>query len=239
MNYREITIPYCGRGWIAIDERDWLQRLVLTKGFYEPEVWESLFQFAGKNETVWDVGAHVGTFTIRSLFDTRVAEVHSFEPNPLVYSKLNRNVSLNAVGLGKSFLHEIALGSEPGGRDLYHGPLQNTGLSSLMTKPTGIATQVQCVSVDQLVFEGGVKAPTLMKIDVEGSEYDVLRGARQSFLKAPPKAIVIEVEVDPEGKWLDRRLAEYVDETSYSIRHIARPSGEMESRENYLLSRMS
>jgi hypothetical protein len=105
-----------------------------------------------------------------------------------------------------------------------------------MAKPTGTATQVQCASVDQLVFEGGVKPPTLMKIDVEGSEYDVLDGARQLFRKSPPKAIVMEVEVDPAGNWLDQRLAKYAEEAHYVIRHVARPGGEVDSRENFLLA---
>src|SRR5262245_25797413 len=77
-----LTVPYGNGGVIALDERDWLQREVLTRGFYEPEVWEALFAFASGSEVLWDIGAHVGTFTIRGLLDSRVACVHAFEPDP-------------------------------------------------------------------------------------------------------------------------------------------------------------
>src|SRR5207245_2543107 len=71
--YPLLTVRYCGRGWIALDERDYVQRYVLTDGLYEPEVWEALFSSAWDSEVLWDIGAHVGTFTVRSMLDSRVA----------------------------------------------------------------------------------------------------------------------------------------------------------------------
>ena len=39
LRYPRLTIPYAGRGWITVDERDMLQGEIFVTGAYEPEVW--------------------------------------------------------------------------------------------------------------------------------------------------------------------------------------------------------
>src|SRR5438128_6845436 len=107
--HRRLTIRYCGNGWLAVDERDLVQRYVLHSGFYEPEVWERLFAFAVDSEVVWDVGAHVGTFTLRSLLDPRVRVVHAFEPDPVTFEVLEWNTRLNCFEEGRFRLHNCAV----------------------------------------------------------------------------------------------------------------------------------
>jgi FkbM family methyltransferase len=232
--YPLLTVPYCGRGWIALDEREYIQGHVLRDGLYEPEVWESLFFFANDAEVVWDVGAHIGTFAVRSMLDPRVAAVHAFEPNPSVRSALELNVNLNRHLGSKCSVHEIAIGSSPGMSTLYLGPARNTGQSSLAYKPSGDVITVRRTSIDALVYEERLTPPTLMKIDIEGAEPGLLVGATRFFREHKPKAIVLEAEADPNGRMKDPSIGASLASARYEMRWIRRPSREVAPRENYL-----
>jgi FkbM family methyltransferase len=232
--YAPLTIPYCGRGWIALDERDFLQREVLLGGLYEPEVWDALFSFAFEHEVLWDVGAHVGTFAVRSILDPRVSFVRAFEPSPPTRSALALNLRLNR-GLGCDCrIHDEALGFSGGFTVLYQGPRQNTGMSSIENKPSSESYSVPLTSVDKLVFHRGLAPPTLMKVDVERSERDLFKGALRCLRDCPPKAIVFEADTTVSGEMEDRAAVEPLVARGYEIRPIKRPSGEVTSRENYL-----
>lgn len=95
MRYSRFTIKYANDGWITLDERDYLQHEILTKGCYEPEVWGSLSTFALQDECVWDVGANIGSFAIIAMLDSRVRALHVFEPDPYHADILAYNLRSN------------------------------------------------------------------------------------------------------------------------------------------------
>lgn len=215
-----------------MDERDWLQREIFVTGAYEPEVWAALSSFLTADEVMWDVGAHVGSFAIRALVDPRVREVHAFEPDPVHADVLAINLALNK---GQYTIHRFALSGRRERARLYHGPPANTGLSSLAAQPNlnGESFEVDCRTADELVFEG-LAPPTLMKIDVEGWESEVLYGAVRLLSESPPKAIVFEAEYMEGDEIRDRSLARWLESLGWNIRHIKRPSGLVEERENFI-----
>ena len=229
--YARLVVRYADIGWLSVDERDWVQRQVLATGFYEGEVWEALSKFAARSEVVWDVGAHVGSFAVRAMLDGRVREVHAFEPDPLNREGLMLNLALNN---GQCVVHPYALSSRHEITRLYHGPFANTGLSSLAAPVSTEAFDVECRTIDDLVFLQGVCPPTLLKMDVEGWEHHVLQGASRLLSEKPPKAIVFEAECDESGRPLRTSMIDDLRKTGYRVRRIDRPYGSIESRENYL-----
>lgn len=232
LGYPRLTVRYAGGGWITLDERDVLQREILVSGLYEPEVWETLASFAHEAEVVWDVGAHIGSVAIRALLDERVREVHAFEADPLQAAVLAENLRLNG---GRYFVHSYALGSQQEHRLLHRGPIENMGLSSLATETCRETCAIECRSSDQVVFEDRVAAPTLLKIDVEGWEGEVLLGAKRLLAERPPRAIVLEAACDlRSGEARDTDMVAYLRSHGYQWHHIRRRSGIVDSRENYL-----
>ncbi len=226
-----LTLPYDQTGNITLDETDWVQRHIFTTGFYEPEVWNTLSSYAAREEVVWDVGAHIGSFAVRAMLDRRVKEVHTFEPDPANRERLVANLRLN---VGRYSVHPYAMGSTSGIAKLHRGPSVNTGLTSLIS---GVGTEtfyVECRSADDLVFDQKIPSPTLMKIDVEGWESEVFKGARMLLAEAPPKAIVFEADCDQSGQAKELSLLSYLEGIGYTICRIERPSGMIEHRENYL-----
>ena len=207
---------------------------MLWEGFYEPEVWEALFAWGRNAEVVWDIGAHIGTFTVRSLLDRRVKSVHAFEPDPVTFERLKWNVALNPHPSNRCHTHQCAVGEQEGEVTLYRGPFHNTGLSSINAQPTSEAFRVCCRSLDEMVFDEDLERPTLMKIDVEGFEELVLSGGRRLFRETPPKAIAIEARADEHGSVLDQSLVDKLKSLQFELKWIRRPSGIVYARENYL-----
>src|SRR2546426_1825414 len=234
--YRKLTVAYCSRGWLTLDERDLVQQYVLREGFYEPEVWEALFKFASASEVLWDIGGHIGTFTVRSALDSRVRLVHTFDPDPVTFEALESNVRLNSLET-RCRLHSCALGEENCAATLYRGPDHNIGLSSISVRPTSEGHCVPCRSIDELVFREGWEPPTLVKIDVEGFEEKVLFGGERLLRELPPKAIAIEALSDESAEVLERSLVDRLRSFYFDLRWIPRPSGIVHARENYIAVR--
>jgi len=234
MRNPRLSVPYAGRGVITLDYRDWLQHQIMEHGSYEPEVYSALTERATTGEVFWDVGANIGTFTIPALADDRVAMIHSFEPEPGANRILREHVRLNA---GKSCqIHRLALSSGNEARTLTYGPEINSGMASLVSQPTPNRKTrvVPCSTIDTLVYEKGLAAPTMMKVDVEGWELEVLRGASRVLREAPPKTIVFEAECNASGVIADRTICGLLESNDYTVSRVARPSGEMQPRENYV-----
>jgi FkbM family methyltransferase len=242
--YPPLTIAYGRGGWITIDERDWLQSSIFTRGTYEPEVWEALAQHAAADEVVWDVGANIGSFALQVVRDSRVTTVCAFEPDPLTLQTLSTNLELNG---NPARLYPLALSDATERKALIHGPTTNSGMSTLSpTEHTGMTThvshpghplpafEVACRTTDDLIARGEVPAPTLMKIDVEGWEYRVLNGAQELLRSARLKAIVFEAGRDATGQLADDRLGRLLLQSGYSLSHIRRPERELRGVENYL-----
>jgi len=232
--YARLQVPYGSRSRITLDERDLLQREIWTKGSYEKEMFDALFASARGEEVLWDVGAHIGCFTLLALERADVKAVHCFEPDPVTTAALEHNLSLNQ---GNVRLHALALGASSGTAGFFRGPDANTGLSSLRPADGCRRFEVKIETADRMVFELGVEPPTLMKIDVEGGEADLFGGARRLLREKPPKAIAFETDCDRDGRILSPDAVRPLEEAGYRVKRILRPSGIVDTKENYLAVR--
>lgn len=235
LGYSRLTVPYMGNGWITLDERDYLQNMILRVGSYEPEVWWSLARIATANEIVWDVGANIGSFAISAMLDGRISKVHAFEPDPSHAEILTYNVGLNTGRLCD--VHQCAIGDQCGHKNLLHATFPHTGGSTFIENPAHGRFDghfsVNCLTVDALIDQR-TEAPTLMKIDVEGWEVQVLKGAKKLLANKPPKAMVIECDSDSHGNIQNIEVMHTLEEFGYSVSWIRRPERDIFHRENYL-----
>ena len=129
-----------------------------------------------------DVGAHHGRFS-RALLDLGF-EVHAFEPNPVARAELARRLGQRA-GLT---IHAVAAGAEDGEADLalvadssgyFADATQFASLAGLPL-PEGLVrtgtVRVPVRRLDALVRERGLASPSVVKVDAEGFDLEVLRG---------------------------------------------------------------
>ncbi len=122
-----------------------------------------------------DIGANVGYFTcLASRIVGPSGAVKSFEPSPQALPLLHRNV----LDLENVEVRAIALGSELGQADFY---IKSSGDTSSLEPEPG--SRKICVEMSTLDYElRAVPSVDLIKIDVEGFEIEVLRGAKQTLL---------------------------------------------------------
>jgi FkbM family methyltransferase len=158
---------------------------------YEPDVWRHLMQCVRPGDVVADVGAYVGLYTLA--LAQRVGpggKVIAFEPDPDSFDGLSRHVALNGL-TGNVELCRAIVGCEDGVAAFAAG----RGSESCMAAADGVYAErlmVRVVRLDSFLRDGRLD---VLKIDVEGYEELVLRGARL-LLSDPlrkPRAIYIEV----------------------------------------------
>lgn len=160
--------------------------LLCYQGCSEAETEDFIVGFLRPGMVFIDVGAHVGKYTLLAARAVGSAgEVHAFEPNPAVFGLLQKNVRLNR--LGNVFTNRCAVSDVEGERDfevrkeLTICSLRPTvGSSTPEGFPGGLSkiVRVPCISLDAYC-SSRFRKPDLVKIDVEGAELPVLRGAQQ------------------------------------------------------------
>ncbi|MHB1310470.1 MAG: FkbM family methyltransferase [Gemmatimonadaceae bacterium] len=169
--------------------QDAMHTMIRSGSFYEPETTILLASVLKPGDVFVDVGAHVGYFSVLAAALVGVAgQVVSFEPEPGNYAQLIEHVRLNA--LTQVLPIHCAAGATAEVRDL-HCNADNDGghaLWDVRTHPyndrSRIAPRTHPVFVTTLdaalgaVVPGRIKA---IKIDVEGNEHAVLRGARRTL----------------------------------------------------------
>ncbi len=148
----------------------------------------------GRGDAVVDAGANWGLYAARlAHLVGRDGQVDAFEPHPA------HALTLAALACRRPQLavHAIALASAPGRAEL-HVPIVGgrrvTALASLGRPAAEVEHEVVPVAVGTLDSAlAGRRAPSFVKLDVEGLELAVLRGAEQT-LRASRPALLVEIE---------------------------------------------
>ena len=153
---------------------------------------------------VWDVGANVGFWSLYFAgFEPRIEHVVAFEPDATNLKLLRRNKDTN--GLDHLDVRDVAL-SDHEGTAMFHADAVTGSTGSLEAEQTFIAThydrkstavQVRLGTVDAEIA-AGTPAPDFLKIDVEGHELSLLRGAERLLTERRP-SILIEVSGEHSG----------------------------------------
>lgn len=152
--------------------------------YYPPGYEPGLFGFLGKNlskgDTFFDCGAHFGLFSVvASRLVGNEGKVFCFEPMPNVRAICEDVVRLNECSNVE--VRDEAVSSQTGTATFFDTGNEGSNANSLVKQDRhdGGLT-VKTISVDDLRDERSLKIDC-MKIDVEGAEFDLLRGAANSF----------------------------------------------------------
>jgi FkbM family methyltransferase len=156
-----------------------------------------LIKHVRNDSTVFDIGAHIGYFSLVCGNVAKAGKVHTFEPSSDSYKTLLKNLD----NLSNSILINKAVADSTGEIEIYQLPqlyseFDTTVEDSLTDELKVLATKhvIQSTSIDDYCFEANYK-PDFIKIDVEGAEYSVLKGAMRT-LKGHGPTIAMEVRKD-------------------------------------------
>lgn len=176
---------------------------------HDQPVLQILAPYIKPGGVVIDCGAALGDHTIFYLEKVGLAGmVYAFEPHPIQYECLVRNCP-------KAFCFNFALGDSLGQVSLFMEPLM-VGSSRLIKEPGRWAShtvQVERIALDDVV---PAKDISLIKIDVEGCEPEVIRGAEKIIYDCRPP---IWMELNPEALSAQGHSAQEVKELLESLRY--------------------
>lgn len=167
-------------------------------GVYEPtsmQVWASL---AGTAGIVVDIGAHVGFYALLAASVNPTGEILAFEPNPDAYERLRENVALN--GFSNISCYPVAAAKDTGTVQFQYLTTDRKHMISTVGSSTGrhwdgadtITVETQQLDDPDILgrLTENHNQRTLLKIDTEGKEGDVIEGATKFVAKSLPDILV-------------------------------------------------
>ena len=181
----------------ALDLREGIDFSIYLLGVFEPETVRCYRRLVKPNATVFDVGANIGAHTLHLAAAVGPGgKVVAFEPTAYAFGKLQTNVSLNPelrqrIDLRQVFLTDRETQTIPGSIysswPLESGEGRHAGHLGRLEQTDG----ARAVTLDQVAAERNLTVD-FIKIDVDGFECRVLRGA-QTILNEHRPTILLEL----------------------------------------------
>ena len=171
---KSVTVEILGQKFV-VDPKETIGRALVDYGLYDLALTETIWRLTKTGDRVVDVGANIGYFSL--VMGYRVGSygmVHCFEPHPALQKKWQQHLRKRE----QCVLHPVALSSQEGQMDL-HIPLdfnKNEGTASLEKTENSKVVQVPVRTLDRVVLDKKIQ---LIKIDVEGHELEVFKGAEK------------------------------------------------------------
>lgn len=187
-----------------------LNRLLATlrQGEYEDRFQEAMLSAVGPGDVVWDVGANQGLYSRKfSELVGATGKIFAFEPSRRNFSALQKatcdlsNVSLLQVAMGRE---ESTVVIEQG-----EDALGATSRVVDAIPGNGKHDRVRLTGGDDLIRGGEALLPSIIKIDTEGFELDVLEGLKETLQSPALRVLCIEVHFQRlNERGMDRAPAE-------------------------------
>jgi FkbM family methyltransferase len=230
---------------MLLDWRDYSDASYITYQVFEERNTRFFVKTLQEGDTVIDIGASRGWFSLLSSVLVKSGRVISVEPlssNILVLTKaIEENKSKNII------LEKVAVGDHEGTAELKSLPL-NSGSPSIVdffgadkkTDRTALVSEiVTLTTVDTIVSKHSLTKLKVIKIDVQGAELDVLRGMANTLQAKKCEYVLIEYNQKSGGDEVRR----YIETFGYSCYQILgtgslEPVNEMRDKEDYVYTHL-
>ena len=189
---------------------------VIRFGYFDEDVYEALRQNIRPYDTFWDIGANIGLHVITLKKNYPNLNCLAFEPYPQASEQFLMNCNLNNL---KIPLYSFALDRGNGIKNIFTSScnLGSTGFSEF--KPSwGIETSIHVAtySIDQLIDEFKLVRPDIIKIDTEGNEFNILKGAEQLLKSGNCRCVIFEANRDID------QIVDFLESCSYKVVRLSK-----------------
>ena len=162
--------------------------LLIVWEIWKAKVYDDTRIPIGARDIVVDLGAHIGAFAVRAAGQAHEGQVFAYEASEKNYALLTENRQLN--GMDNLQIENSAVSDKRGSMSLYR-PVDNGSLGSLLHESSRFMETVHATTFADIIAEHRLERIDLLKIDVEGSEYDILMNCTHQSL-AIVRQIVME-----------------------------------------------
>ncbi len=188
-------------------------------GTFEFENTFLFFDLIKKGDIIVDIGANIGFYSLLAASKLQDGgKVYSFEPSKFIINELKSNIEINNYKNIEVF--DFALSDSSGKKDFYR--CEDDAYNSLLAKPMQKVVSIDSVDVitlDDFIMMNNISKIDVIKIDAEGLDYEILKGAQQTIMNFKP---IIFCEYN--SYYLnDKSKAEFIDyleRSGYELRFI-------------------
>jgi FkbM family methyltransferase len=188
---------------------------VWTKGVYSREGFE-----IEENDTVVDIGGHIGCFSVFAATKARNGKVYAFEPFFENFEMLLANRELNKRN--NIVAENVAIGKEDGTFTFYIRPdelakgeiaYNSGGHSFHLIKESGISVEIPTISFDSMIRQCGISKIDFLKMDCEGAEFDIIYNASKDSLSKVSK---IAMECHPHDGHTKEAMVDFLERNGFT-----------------------
>jgi FkbM family methyltransferase len=159
----------------------------------EPETVAWIEEESPQGGVLYDIGANVGAYAL--IAAKRGLTVVAFEPAPQNFAVLHENISLNGLDTKITAVPQV-LGARSGVHTFSFADYTRGATEGFFTgqKERAVQKPLLVETLDAIVRSYHLALPSLIKIDVDGGELEVLAGAKETLAAPSLRSILIEVE---------------------------------------------
>lgn len=179
-----------GLRYFIINTSDSIGRGLFLNGTYETKTLDLLMKLLSPGKIMIDAGANIGAISLPVARITR-AKIYAFEPSHLIFSTLQQNIVVNKINT--VFPFSLALSDTNGAANFYESDRVH-GWSGLLEIDSFKKYPVETITLDTFCTLHEISEIEVLKIDVQGWEYAVLKGAQQLLKSKSIQHIIFEVE---------------------------------------------
>lgn len=185
---------------------------------YVGQVYQNALEGLSRRQSVVvDIGAHIGDFTL--LASKRAKTVFAYEPEKDTLALCKKNIKVNKRE--NIFLKNYAVCGKSGTRKLYSSSTTTSSSSLFPRKEHRTYQEVQCVTLSSQIKEHKISRLDLLKLDCEGSEYEILKSLKFDHWRKI-NSIILEYHLWQETDYSLQDLTSLLKRHSFSIISIKR-----------------
>lgn len=211
-NGEELYIATKHNGILLLDMQhlDMYATILNGGGTWEPHVMDTCASVLRSGDVYYDIGANTGLFSIDAGVSIPDLKIYAFEPQPGLAECIRRSAQVN--NLSDIECLEILVGREDGVQKLY---LTSHSIhASLSPRENHYQELVRPMcTLDSLLGSGRVRAPDVIKVDVEGAELMVFQGAAAMLKKHTPSVVF---EADENMARMDVKTQDLFDSLGHA-----------------------
>jgi len=167
-----------------------------------------------EDDIVVDIGAYIGTFSVLASRKCKKGKVIAFEPNKENYSILTENIKINKLNNIK--INNQAVTNIEGKKSLYLSNL-NFAAHSIYGADSKKSIVVNSTNLKNILKKNKVNRINYLKIDAEGSEYDILLNASPSILSKIDKIVIEYHDYFKHGHNYNE-LVSYLEDNGFRVK---------------------
>jgi len=194
-------------------------------------------EYVKKSGTIIDVGAHIGDYSLIAAKKIGPkGKVIAIEPFIDAVTRIKENFSLN--NLDNYEVLQVAVGEKQEKRQLYENDITGAGyldpIEDIVKNDLSSKSEILVSTIDAIIAKERIKKVDIMKIDVDGFEYEVLLGCKKSFSEKKIMNILCEVH---HGYLMKKGIDEekiysLLKENGFNMRYL----GKVRSRVGHILA---